>query len=246
VSLVLRVVLTALFTRPSARIRYGSEHRDQRAEVWLPKTDGPHLVAVVLHGGWWRANWRRTLLSTRPIARDLARNGYATYNVEYRRVGDGGGWPQTFDDVLAAIDAVGDVDLVVGHSAGGHLALYAAAERPVKAVVALAAPSDLEADDEPAVTELMGGTAAEHPDRYAAANPIRRVPLGKPTLLVHGTRDDVVPLARSRDYAGAAGAEATLVEPACDHRAVIDPRHEAWRAVVGWLEVSREGVEAAP
>lgn len=237
-SLTLRVVASALFTRPSARLRYGTEHRDQRAEVWLPPGDGPHPVAVVLHGGWWRAHWTRTLLSTRPIARDLSRRGYATYNVEYRRLGDGGGWPHTFDDVLAAIDAIGDVDVVIGHSAGGHLALYAAAERPVKAVVALAAPSDLEASDEATVTELMGGTPAEHPDRYAKGSPVRRAPLGKPTLLVHGTRDDVVPPKRSRNYAKAAGAEATLIEPDCDHRAPIHPRHEAWRAVVEWLQTA--------
>ena len=242
-SFVARVVLS-VFARPSARIRYGRDHRDQRAEAWLPKGDGPHPIVVVLHGGWWRAHWARTLLSTRPLCRDLARRGYAAYNVEYRRLGSGGGWPNTFDDVVRALDHLPKADVVMGHSAGGQLALFAAAERPVANVVALAAPSNLEATSEPQVHRLMGGRPADVPDRYARGNPIRRVPLGARVLLVHGSLDTIVSPQRSRTLAAAAreaGDDVTLLEPECDHRAPIDPRSEAWAATVRWLDDALRG-----
>ena len=239
-NLVARIVLNA-FARPAKRIRYATAHRDQRAEAWLPRTDGPHPVVVVLHGGWWRAHWTRTLLSTRPLCRDLARRGYAAYNIEYRRLGGGGGWPNTFDDVLAALDHLPAADVVLGHSAGGHLALFAAAERSVPAVVALAAPSDLEATSEPQVHRLMGGTPRQVPQRYARGNPIRRVPFGARLLLVHGTQDTIVSPQRSRNLAAAAreaGDDVTLLEPEGDHRAPIDPSSDAWAQTVAWIDAA--------
>jgi dipeptidyl aminopeptidase/acylaminoacyl peptidase len=116
--------------------------------------------------------------------------------------------------------------------------LYAAAEGAVDAVVALAAPSDLEARPGPEVHALMGGTPDEVPERYEVASPIRRLPFGVPILLIHGSDDDVVPPRRSRDLAvaaRAAGDDVTLVEPEADHRQIVDPRHPAWAAVPAWL-----------
>ncbi len=237
----LRVIRSA-FDRPSRRLRYGS-HRDQNADLFLPAGAGPFPLVVVLHGGWWQARRTRSKLYTRPLSADLVRHGLAVLNGEYRRVGGGGGWPATFDDARALValarrqPEAGGV-AVLGHSAGGHLALYAAAEGGVDAVVALAAPSDLEARPGPQTHALMGGTPADVGDHYALGNPIRRVPLGVPALLVHGTRDETVPPKRSRDFAtaaAAAGDDVTLVEPDADHREVIDPEHPAWTPVPAWL-----------
>jgi acetyl esterase/lipase len=235
-------VLGSAFQRPARRLRYGS-HRDQNAELFLPEGDGPFPLVVLLHGGWWRASRTRTKLYTRPLGLDLVRHGFAVLNAEYRRVGAGGGWPATFDDARAVVALAREQPeagrlAILGHSAGGHLALYAAAEGGVDAVVALAAPSDLEARPGPETLALMGGAPADVPDRYALGNPIRRIPLRVPTLLVHGTRDETVPVKRSRDFAiaaRAAGDDVTLVEPEADHRQVIDPQHPAWAPVPAWL-----------
>jgi acetyl esterase/lipase len=237
----LRVIRSA-FDRPARRLTYGP-HRDQNAELFLPSGDRPFPLVVVLHGGWWQARRTRTKLYTRPLSADLVDHSFAVLNAEYRRVGGGGGWPATFDDARAVVSLAREQPetgpvAVLGHSAGGHLALYAAAEGAVDAVVALAAPSDLEARPGPEVHALVGGAPDAVPDRYAAGSPIRRVPLGVPTLLVHGTRDDVVPPRRSRDFAEAArgaGDDVTLVEPDADHRQVVDPRHPAWKPVPAWL-----------
>ena len=238
---VLRVVASA-FARPARRLRYGS-HRDQNAELFLPAGDGPFPLVVVLHGGWWQARRTRTKLYMRPLGLALVDHGFAVLNAEYRRVGGGGGWPATFDDARAVVALARDQPeaasvAVLGHSAGGHLALYAAAEGGVDAVVGLAAPSDLEMRPGPEVLALMGGSPDSVPDHYAAGSPIRRVPLGVPSLLVHGTRDEVVPPRRSRDFATAAraaGDDVTLVEPDADHREVIDPRHPAFAPIAAWL-----------
>jgi acetyl esterase/lipase len=238
--------LRDLFRRPE-RHRYGTEHRVQRADLYLPRGEGPHPVVVVLHGGNWRARYGK--LVTKPISVDLARRGVAAWNVEYRRVGrgQGGGWPATFDDVAAAIDLlprVGDgrLDLddvrAVGHSAGGQLALWAASRGGISRVAALAAPSNLRAAGEDA-RALMGGTPDEVPERYAAADPRLLLPLGIPTLLVHGEEDMTVPVQRSRRYAEearAAGDDVELIEPVPgNHRIHIDPRSGAWKAAADWL-----------
>jgi acetyl esterase/lipase len=239
--LVVRVVASA-FAPPARRLRYGA-HRDQNAELFLPAGDGPFPLVVAFHGGRWQARRTRTKLYMRPLALDLVRHGFAVLNAEYRRVGGGGGWPATFDDARAVAALAREQPeagrvAVLGHSAGGHLALFATAEGGTDAVVALAAPSDLEARPEADILALMGGSPQAVPDRYAVGSPIRRVPLGAPTLLVHGQRDDVVPPRRSRDFAAAAraaGDDITLVEPDADHRQVVDPRHPAWAPVPAWL-----------
>jgi acetyl esterase/lipase len=233
---------------------------DQRAELWLPATPPPWRVVVLLHGGFWRARYDLDLM--RPLAGDLAGRGMAAWNLEYRRVGQpGGGWPGTADDVAAGIDALAGahpgLDLgrvaVVGHSAGGHLALWAAgattssaAPRVVRvaAVVSLAGVADLAAGaaqglSDGAVAAFLGADPAEAPERYLAASPIARVPLGIPQLLVHGDADDVVPVGHSRGYAAratAAGDAAELLElRGVDHFAVIDPASDAWAATAAWL-----------
>lgn len=243
---------------------YG-DHPDQVANLHLPAGDGGSWRCVVLiHGGFWRTGWDRTLMT--PLAVDLAHRGIAAWNVEYRRVGqDGGGWPGTFADVAAAIDHLAGVEAVdakrvvtCGHSAGGQLALWLTARRRLPAGMPGAAPRvlpvaavaqagvcDLEAawrDDvgDGAVRDLLG-SYDERPDRYAVVSPAARTPLGVPQLLVHGNEDDIVPLAQSRDHA-ARDPQAELVElDGTDHYAVIDPGNEAWAAVVARLPALLDG-----
>ena len=246
---------------PAPAIAYG-RHPDQVANLHLPAGTGPFPVVVLLHGGFWRVGWDRTLMT--PLARDLAEHGVAAWNVEYRRVGqDGGGWPGTLLDVAAAVDhlaGVGEIDasrvIACGHSAGGHLALWLAA-RPrlpakapgadpvvrLRAVVGQAAVADLAggwsngfARDR--IEGLLGGAPDDVPERYRIGDPIGLQPIGIPQVLVHGMGDEDVPPEQSRAYVRRAGAEAELVElDGADHFDVIDPRHEAWRAVVERLPV---------
>jgi acetyl esterase/lipase len=235
-----RARLLTDYLAPGRSYRYGSDHRCQRAELHLPAGRGPHPVVVTIHGGSWAAGVTKVVM--RGLARDLARRGYAAWNIEYRRVGrgQGGGWPLTFVDVAAAIDHLHSVtaplDLddvtVYGHSAGGQLALWAASRsrladgapgarpriEPVAAVSA-AGVNDLAQAyrDAPggAVGWLMGGGPDDLPERYAIADPIALVPLAIPVLLVHGTDDATVSVRRSRNYAQAAragGGAAELIE----------------------------------
>jgi acetyl esterase/lipase len=224
-------------------------------DLHLPTGPGPHPVTVVIHGGFWRAKYGKRV--NRAVSADLARRGRAAWNIEYRRVGkgQGGGWPATFDDVAAAIDLLAEradprLDLedvsVIGHSAGGQLALWAAARGDGRVrlgrVVAQAAPCDLSAAG--AAHELLGGTPEEVPERYTKANPIQLVPIGVPILLVHGDDDETVTVRRSRDFAEAArgaGDDVTLVEPEPGgHRTHIDPRSAAWRVAAEWLTRPKE------
>lgn len=238
-----------LFAR-TERHRYGS-HRQHRADLHVPRDgNGPCPLVVLIHGGYWRATYGKIVM--KPLAADLVRRGYATWNIEYRRIGrrQGGGWPMTFDDVAAAIDHVTtladhrvDLDDVtfLGHSAGGHLALWAAAREDSalepKRVIAQAPITNLSATA--AAAELMGGGPSDVPDRYAKADPMLLVPLRTPTLLVHTPADMTIPVARTREYAEAAraaGDDVELVEPRSGgHRSHIDPRSEAWRAARDWL-----------
>jgi len=245
-------------------------HRSQRADLHLPPGPGPHPVIVLIHGGSWTARYGRIVM--RGLAADLVRRGWAAWNVEYRRVGGGGGWPATFADVAAAIDHLAelhaplalDAITIIGHSAGGHLALWAAgrdklpqgapgfiAGAPAVAVarvVAQAGVCDLAGAYRRwhggAVRGLMGGSPEELPERYAAGDPMNLLPLSMPALLVHGTLDETVSIELARSYeraARAAGGEVELVEiPGQDgrHRAHLDPRGAAWAAVTSRLPAS--------
>jgi len=249
-------IARSLLRRPPSRHPYGA-HPHQTCDLHLPAGRGPHPVAVVLHGGYWQAPYTKLIM--RPLCQDLARRGYAAWNVEYRRLGrDGGGWPMTFDDVATAIDLLAGVgaslDLsrvtLVGHSAGGQLALWAAGRSSLPAgapgasprvlaerVLALAAVCDITRAARVAVA-LLGGTPSEVPERWAQADPMRGIPLAVPVCLVHGSDDETVDVQRSRDYAaaaGAAGAPVTLIEAPGAHRSPIDPTTQAWGAAAGWL-----------
>lgn len=236
-------------------IRYGPAE-GQEGDLYLPGSPRPPVVCL-LHGGFWRMPHGRDQMT--PIAEDLASRGLAVWNLGYRRLGTpGAGWPMTMDDVAGGIDhlakvAFGGADLdldrvtVVGHSAGGHLALWSGA-RPgprgaasprvrVAAAVGLAPIADLARAYESgvggeAVAELIGGTPARYPERFRAASPMEMLPLGIRQLLLHGTADDAVPIELSRRYArmaSAAGDAVELVElPGAGHMDFLDPGSEAY------------------
>jgi acetyl esterase/lipase len=238
------------------RHHYGVD-RSQYGELFLPDSAPRRPVAVVIHGGFWRAQYGRKLM--RAICADLVVRGWAAWNLEYRRLGrtSGGGYPRTLEDVADGIDHLADIvgvplDLsrvvAIGHSAGGHLAAWAATREhprvPVTAVAAQAGVLDLRAAWEwrladGIVARLLGGTPDEVPDRCRHASPAERLPLGVPLLLTHGGRDRVVPPAMSERFAAAARAAGDtvehVVEPAEEHMGHLDPRNPLWRAVTQWL-----------
>lgn len=241
---------TAELEWPVETHRYGS-HPEQEADLRLPEGEGPHPTIVLVHGGFWRARFGRS--STAALAVDLARRGWATWNVEYRRVGCDGGIPETLDDVSRAVATLYEVDaridrsrvVAIGHSAGGHLALWIAGTGRVNAVVTLAGVCDLVGAaraglGEGAAVEFAGGTPEERPDAYEVADPSQRVPIGVPQLLVHGVADDRVPPDQSRRYARAAreaGDPCELLElEGVGHFEVIDPRTAVWAKVAARLD----------
>jgi acetyl esterase/lipase len=221
--------------------RYG-RHRSQVAELSLPDGPGPHPVAALIHGGCWRPRYDRHLMDD--LATDLAARGWAAWNMEYRRVGPraGGGWPATFDDVAAAVEALpieASRIVAMGNSAGGQLAVWAAGRTAVTGVVSQAGALDLRelwrlGTSDHVVRQLLGGAPDEVPERYEAASP--RVPVGVPTLLVHGARDEDVPVSMSRDFAAVTGDGCDLViiddEGHYEH---LEPGSRCWQAVVEWL-----------
>jgi acetyl esterase/lipase len=239
------------------RFTYGDDP-SQWADLYRP--DGDSLgVVVVIHGGFWKAQYDASLGA--PLAADLASRGWTAWNLEYRRVGNGGGDPETFDDVASGIDLLTEVDeldlgavVTLGHSAGGHLATWAAArgryERwpevvPVTGVVSQAGVLDLTAAAEAglgtdAVVSLLGQPPGPS---YDELDPLRQVPLDVPVRCVHGRDDVTVPISQSTSYveaARAAGADATLLEVAGDHFVVIDTTSEVWEATVDLIaEVAR-------
>lgn len=249
------------------RSTYGADP-SQFGELSKPAGGAAEAVVVIVHGGFWRAQYGLEL--GRPLAADLIGHGYAAWNLEYRRVGNGGGWPQTFDDVAAGIDhlatlaaddahrasigaAVREGRIVaVGHSAGGHLAVWAAGRRGLPAdapgagpkvelagVVSQAGVLDLAVAADTGVgsgapQDLLGGSPATVPQRYRLADPIQRVPLAAPVLCVHARADQNVPYAQSTAYVAAAtavGGTARLDKVAGDHFTLIDPTTPAWADV---------------
>ncbi|MBW4721786.1 alpha/beta hydrolase family protein [Saccharothrix obliqua] len=226
------------------RISYG-DHPSQFGELTAPPgPPGPLPVVVVLHGGFWHQ--RYDLALGRPLAADLAAHGVTAFNAEYRRVGGGGGWPMTGDDVLAAIDALDSDVITLGHSAGGHLAVWAAARHP-RVVGAVAQAGVLDFLQHPRLTrraaELLGGDPDEVPDRYADASPAAHPPTGKPVVLVHGEDDEDVPVEQSIAFAERTGAE-LVVLPGVSHMDLITPGTSAWLACRGAaLRLARAAVQ---
>jgi acetyl esterase/lipase len=211
-----------------ARLAYGPEPL-QFGD--LRRAEGDAL-AIVLHGGSWKATYNLIHLGHLCLA--LRDAGVATFNVEYRRVGDlGGGWPGSLEDILLAVDFARSLAprlVLVGHSAGGHLALLAAARLKLP-VVALAAVSDPATWANDAVEAFFGG---EPPP---AGSPLAQLPLGVPQLLLHGTLDDVVPLEQSSRYAETAAGEAELIPLAgSGHFEPIDPLSPERAVVRGAIE----------
>ena len=267
-----RTVLTERGRPADLTVAYGdgSEHI---ADVRLPRPTGMvtrTTLVLFLHGGFWREEWDRA--HTGPLATALADLGLLVVTPEYRRVGAAGlaiGWPDLFDDVrsavrilpsLVAARAGVDVGRVVlaGHSAGGHLAIWAASSTdeatvsrsatvsgsvigwPGYEVVALAPVADLREAyrlglGDGAVAALLGGGPDEVPDRYGAADPVALVPIGCRITVVHGDRDVQVPVELSRRFVEAAravgGDVAPRYLPGIDHFQVIDPLSPAWSDV---------------
>ena len=232
------------------RITYGDDP-SQWVDLHVPEGPSRGLV-VVIHGGFWKAQYGADYGA--PLAEDLVARGWTAANVEYRRVGNGGGFPATLDDVHAAIgavaaDAEGPV-VTLGHSAGGHLATWAGARLrhdrwadgpALTHVVSQAGVLDLRA----AVADDLGDGAAlaflGDPDTatYEQADPLTQVPLDVPVWAVHARDDDTVPFSQAEAYVGAAttaGGEATLVEVTGGHFGVIETDSAAWAACVEVLD----------
>lgn len=229
-------------------ITYGV-HPAQYGELWRPDGGGSAATVVVIHGGFWRGRYTASL--GRPLAAELAARGYTAWNLEYRRVGGGGGRPATFDDVAAGIDRLADLDvdtssvITLGHSAGGQLAVWAAGRPdprvPVTGTIAQAGVLQLEVAARTgvggtAVLELMGGTPDELPAEYAAADPFRAIPLAVPVLCLHSRADEDVPFSQSENYVAAAGGSARLVETPGDHYSMIDPATADWQLALDALK----------
>ncbi len=208
------------------RIRYGAAPQ-QFGDLTLPDSAGPHPVIVFIHGGFWRERYDLSLAE--PQAADAVARGWATWNIEYRRVGHvGGGFPGTLEDVATAVDHLAELAIdhpldlsrvaVVGHSAGGHLSLWIGqrSRLPESAgwrlplvkpglVVGQAPVADLTAavaDDlgRGAVAAMIGDKPSAVPQRYAVADPSRLLPVDVPQFIVHGSADDTVPINSSRGY----------------------------------------------
>jgi pimeloyl-ACP methyl ester carboxylesterase len=214
----------------ASRHSYG-DHPSQFGELH----EGGENVAVLVHGGFWRARYALDL--ERDLVPDLVGRGWTVWNIEYRRLGDGGGWPQTGADVVAAIEAlpVEAARLVaIGHSAGGHLAAWASAHTRIDGVVSQAGALDLydlyrRGTSDHVVRQFLGGSPDEVPERYEAATP--RPPAGMPLLLVHGALDEDVPVEISRDFGT---GELVVIEDE-GHMEHLEPGSRCWQAVVEWL-----------
>lgn len=254
-----------LFNTPvppaTTRLNYGPD-QCHFGDLRLPDGNGPHPVIIFIHGGFWRA--RYDLEHTGHLCAALTAEGVATWNIEYRRIGNGGGWPNTFLDVARAADHLRELApsynldlnrvIVMGHSAGGHLALWLAGRAglrvdsplyqpdplPLKAAVSLAGVTDLRRCYElnlsnGVATEFLGGSLDQYPDRYDAASPAALLPLGTRQVLVHGTEDVNVPFTLSEVYAEQAIAAGDQVElltlPGAAHFEVIDPKAKEWPTI---------------
>lgn len=233
-----------------ARIAYGKDPL-QFGDLRVPNGDGPHPVAIVIHGGFWRAAYNLEHIGH--LCAALAQVGVATWSLEYRRIGNpGGGWPGTLADVEAGAKHLQVIAIpyhlhlnrviATGHSAGGHLALWLGSRKNIglRGIVSLAGVADLRRAWElklsnTVVADFLGGSPDDVPERYRAASPIELLPLGIPQKLLHGTKDTNVPYEISKNYVAAAlahgdNAELITLEDA-DHFQLIDPRTKEFTRV---------------
>ncbi len=266
--------LAALPSRaPDRRISYGPDS-SQYGELRIPDGIGPHPLVVVIHGGCFKAAYA-TAQTLGAMADALKTDGIATWNIEYRRLGQpGSGWPGTYIDVGRAVDYVRalaaeyHLDLgrvaVVGHSAGGHLAMWTAARHrlpeaselyvtdplPLRGVMDLAGPVDMTANipgyealcRDTVITSMLGGAPDAVPERYAEASAIRLLPLGIPQVLVLGSHEDYVPLPLVDAYVEAATRAGDHVRriliPGAGHFEIASPLSFTWpqvKAAIGSL-----------
>jgi acetyl esterase/lipase len=234
------------------RIPYGSDPF-QFGDLRRPAGDRPHPVVIVIHGGFWRSLYNLGYMG--PVCDALTAAGLATWCLEYRRIGNpGGGWPGTLDDVaqgtrhLRTLAPEFNLDLnrviTLGHSAGGHLALWLGSNRdlPLTGVIALAGVSDLRRAWElrlskTVVADFLGGGPEDVPERYDHASPIERLPLGIPQRLFHGTADESVPFEIGQRYVSRAkelGDDAELITlENSGHFELVDPRTDEFGLVRG-------------
>jgi len=244
---------------PDAKLFYGKSEQ-QFGELWLP-SDAPAKGApllILIHGGCWLNAFN--IAHSRAMAMSLKLQGYGVWSLEYRRVGDvGGGFPGSFMDVGEGVDYVRQLHhypldlrrvVLIGHSAGGHLALWASSRAqlpaghrfhqadalPVQGVVGLAAIIDLavyaqgHSQCQQAAVELMGGTPEQQPQRYQWASPVN-LPLASNTLLIHGIDDSIVSFAQSQSAAVRLDAEWLPIANA-GHFDLIHPQADAWVSVL--------------
>ncbi|MEF3275495.1 MAG: alpha/beta hydrolase [Chloroflexus sp.] len=243
---------------PDARIAYG-HHPDQFGDLYLPAAAQPTPVIVLIHGGCWQAAYDLTPLGECCAA--LRAAGFAVWSLEYRRLGNGGGWPHTFLDVAAGVDHLRTLAtdqrldltrvIAVGHSAGGHLALwlamrptlpvtselYRANPLPLRGVVALAAVADLA---QGVVATACGAACAEligHDlQRYSETSPRERLPLGILHYHLVGSDDPIVPAAYVAAFVAAAQAAGDTTHlsilPQCGHFELTTPHSTAWSTVM--------------
>jgi acetyl esterase/lipase len=246
VSLAGQDILTLAPPKADARIPYGKDAL-QFGDIRIPHGPSPYPVVIFIHGGYWRNAYN--LDHAGHLCAALTRAGVATWNIEYRRIGDaGGGWPGTLDDVLHGAEHVKalarryplDLHRIVacGHSAGGQLALWLAAQMAVdlRGVAPLAAVSDLRRAwalqlGGGVVRQFLGGTPEQIPQRYDATSPIELLPISVPQRMVHGTDDPIVPFDMSERFVKKSANAKLIALKGAGHFELIDPRAKEWETV---------------